>query len=64
MSIGEAAFLSFSPSDILVDHTRVSALPICSSALCTFVWPNFFNYIFFSCQVLNEFLLNFSIIYF
>ena len=46
----EAAFLDFSPSDILVDHTRVSALPICP--ICpisqrTFVWFNFLAKIFF-----------------
>ena len=31
----------FNPSDILVDRTRVSAMPICPISQRTFVWPNF-----------------------
>ena len=32
MRTGQAAVLEFSPSDILVDHTTVSALPICPTS--------------------------------
>ena len=34
-------FLGLSPSDILVDCTRVSTCPICPINKCTFVWHNF-----------------------
>ena len=43
MMTGEAAFRGFSPSDILVERTKISALPICP---ITFVWL---------LQVFNEF---------
>ena len=41
-------FLDLSPSDILVDRTRVSACPICPIKECTFVWHNFspYNFVF------------------
>ena len=42
MRAGEAAFLGFSFSDILVDRTRVLALPICPISHLTFVWINLF----------------------
>ena len=38
MMTGKAAFLGFSPSDILVDYTGVSAIPICPISQCNFVW--------------------------
>ena len=38
---GEGGFLGFSPSDILVDRTRVSELSICPISQCTFVSLNF-----------------------
>ena len=41
MRTGQAAFLGFSPSDILVDRTRVSALLFCPISQRTFVWLNF-----------------------
>ena len=47
MRTGEAAFLGFNPSDILVDRTRVSALPICPIIAHTFVWLNFLAQTFF-----------------
>ena len=34
-------FLGLSPSDILVDCTRVSASPICPINKCSFIWHNF-----------------------
>ena len=37
---GEAALLSFSPSDILVDRTRLSAMPICPISQHSLVWLN------------------------
>ena len=43
MMTGEAAFLGFSPSDILVGFTRVSAIPISPIGQGTFAWPNFFT---------------------
>ena len=42
MMTGEAAFLGFSLSDILVDHTGISAMPIYPISQCTFVWLNIF----------------------
>ena len=50
----EADFLGFSPSDMLVDRTRGSALPICPITQHTFVWLN----------CLAEFFKTFSIISF
>ena len=41
MRTGQAAVLGYSPSDILVDRTTNSALPICPTSQCTFVGPNF-----------------------
>ena len=41
MRKGKAAFLGFSPSDILVDRTRVSALAFCPISQHTVVWLNF-----------------------
>ena len=55
MMTGEAAFLGFSPSDILVDCTRVSAMPICPNSQRTFVWLCFLALIFF-----QRFLMNFK----
>ena len=40
MMTGEAAFLGFSSSDILVDCSRVSAMSICPISQRTFVWLN------------------------
>ena len=42
MMTGEAAFLGFSLSDILVNHTGISAMPICPISQCTFVWLHIF----------------------
>ena len=41
MMTGEAAFLGFSPSDILVDGTGVSVMPISPICKGSFVWLNF-----------------------
>ena len=41
---GEAAFLGFSHSDILVDRTRVSVMPISPVSQHTFVWLNLFSF--------------------
>ena len=46
MMTGEAAFLGFSPFDILVDRTRVAALSICPISQGTFVCLNFLAYFF------------------
>ena len=40
MRAGEGAFLGFSPSYILVDRTKVLALPIYPISQRTFVWLN------------------------
>ena len=68
MRSGEAAFLGFSPFDILVDRTRVSALPICLISQHTFVWLifslHFFLANFFLHQVFNYFFQTFAIISF
>ena len=55
-------FLGLSPSDILVDHTRVSACPICpinKCDKCTYVWHKFslWNFVF-------KFVMNSSILIF
>ena len=63
MRTGEAAFLGFSPSDISVDCTRVSALPICPISQRTLVWLNFLALKIFL-QVFNDFFKTFLIIYF
>ena len=44
MKTGEAAFLGFSPSDILVERTRVSTLPLCQTSCPTFAWLIFFTF--------------------
>ena len=38
---GKAAFLGCTPSDMLVDRSGVSAIPICQIRQRTFVWLNF-----------------------
>ena len=47
--------LGFSPSDILVDWTRVSAMPICPISRSNFVWLKFFA-LTKLLQVFNELL--------
>ena len=66
MRTGEAAFLGFSPSDILVDRTRVSALPICPISQRTFNWLNFLALTFvLQVQMKNSvpLILTFTIFY-
>ena len=58
MMTGEAAFLGFSPSDILIECTGVSEMPICPISQRTFVWPNFLalkKFFKFSMNFLNFF---------
>ena len=38
---GKAAFLGFSPFDILVDCIGVSAMPVCPISQCTFFFGFF-----------------------
>ena len=45
MMTGDAAFLGFSTSDILVEFTRVSVVPICPISLRTFVWLMFLDFL-------------------
>ena len=38
MRTGKAGFLGFSPCDILIGRTRISALPVCLISQYTFGW--------------------------
>ena len=58
----EAALLSFSPFDILVDRTRLSAMPICPISQHTLFWLNFLA-LKKILQVYNEFYNFFLISY-